>query len=145
MSERQISLDSTVFRNRQFIEWLSARQDVVVRLSVVVYLEALYWFLRNGLSVKDFEDEVKALRATIDRLGVEVSRRVAVVALRNKQKYDFKGHFRDYVVGISALRSHFTLISNDKGGFAFAVNGVSPNVLTPHDFVAELTYEEKTG
>jgi hypothetical protein len=46
----KIGLDSTVFKNRKFIDWLIYNRDLLeTHISGVVYMETLLWYKRLGI------------------------------------------------------------------------------------------------
>ena len=57
-------LDSTVFKNRKFIDWLISNRDrFETHISEVVYMETLLWYKRIGIGKEGFDDDLNELKA----------------------------------------------------------------------------------
>ena len=57
-------LDSTVFKNRKFIDWLISNRDrFETHISEVVYIETLLWYKRIGIGKEGFDDDLNELKA----------------------------------------------------------------------------------
>ena len=66
MGDRNLKagLDSTVFKNRKFIDWLISNRDrFEMHISEVVYMETLLWYKRIGIGKEGFDDDLNELKA----------------------------------------------------------------------------------
>ena len=60
----KVGLDSTVFKNRKFIDWLISNRDrFETHISAVVYIETLLWYKRIGIGKEGFGDDLNELKA----------------------------------------------------------------------------------
>lgn len=60
----KIGLDSTVFKNRKFIDWLIYNKNLFeTHISEVVYMETLLWYKRLGIGKEGFDDDLNELKA----------------------------------------------------------------------------------
>ncbi|MHA2277447.1 MAG: hypothetical protein ACXAC2_16845, partial [Candidatus Kariarchaeaceae archaeon] len=68
----KISLDSTVFRDLDFIDWLYVNsEELEITVSVIVALETSYWYKLRGLDISMFLVELDKIKGKIDDLVVE--------------------------------------------------------------------------
>jgi len=69
----ETGLDSTVFKNRTFIDWLSYNRDLFeIHISEVVYLETLLWYKRLGIGKEWFDGDLNELSAKIILVDVNM-------------------------------------------------------------------------
>ncbi|HEW94024.1 MAG TPA: PIN domain-containing protein [Thermoprotei archaeon] len=135
----RIGLDSNVFRNRRFLDWLRHVGEFKIHISIIVYIETLLWYYRIGLSEEDYNDD-------LDKLGVEVvdlDRRIASLTVENILKYGsklpFKHHARDYIIGSTAQFMKSTLITYNLSHFQWLTD-LKINVMTPEELILEYMY-----
>ena len=110
MSEQallRIDLDSNVFRNQAFINWLSLNTEAIsTGLSVIVFLETLFWYLTKSMSVEDFELDLQDIKAVVTSLDPPLAQITAETA--KNSLLPFRHHARDFIIGSSALKPNFT-------------------------------------
>ena len=127
----QISLDSNVFRDQDFLEWLIVNSDQIsIHLSIITCLETYYWYLMRKLSKTDFEKDLAALQAQIVPFVkneiYQISQNAKDSSLR------FKHHARDFIIGTHAQIQNSILITNNLKHFEW----MGPNqAMTPDNFV----------
>ncbi|MFQ6126018.1 MAG: hypothetical protein ACE5R6_15635 [Candidatus Heimdallarchaeota archaeon] len=114
----RIDLDSNVFRNQDFINWLILNKEAVsAGLSVIVYLETLFWYLTKSLSVADFELDLRTIRAVITPLDPPLAQITAETA--KNSLLPFRHHARDFIIGSSALKRKAILLSYNSKNFTW--------------------------
>jgi len=114
----RIDLDSNVFRNHAFINWLSLNKDQVsTGLSVIVYLETLFWYLTKNLSVEDFELDLHDIRAIITPLDPPLAQITAETA--KNSLLSFRHRARDFIIGSSALKRKAILLTYNSKNFTW--------------------------
>ena len=127
----RIDLDSNTFRNHDLINWLSInKEDISVDLSVIVYLETLFWYLTKSLSLEDFELDLKEIQATVTPFNPKLAQDAAKRAI--KSILPFKHHARDFIIGTSAIQREAILLTYNISHFLWMPKGT---VTTPEKFV----------
>jgi len=129
-------LDSSVFGDRGFLEWLRCTERFDIHASIIVYAETLLWYKNLGLTRRQLDTELRKLKASIKNLDEELADSATDAALRYGKEFPFRHHARDYIVGITAQMEKAALITRNKQHFGWLLKeGVA--VKTPEDFVAE--------
>ncbi len=131
----KLALDSGVFRNRRFLEWLRYAEKHDLQISIIAYVETLLWYKALGLKQEDFDEELKNLGISVTELSRDLADRVTANALRHGRMFPFKHHARDYIIGTSALESRARLISYNLDDFKW-VGEEGGAVDTPESFLA---------
>jgi predicted nucleic acid-binding protein len=126
----KISLDSNVFRDQLFIEWLETISDEIsIEISVVVALETYYWYILRKLTKIDFQQDIMELHAKIQPFLDKDIYHVAENA--NKSSLRIKHHARDFIIGTQADIAKSLLITLNKKHFEWLPK---EKVLTPDEF-----------
>lgn len=131
----KLALDSGVFRNRSFLEWLRYTNKHELEISIITYTETLLWYKALGLKRQDFDQELENLAISVVELSLDVADRTTANALRYRKDSPFKHHARDHVIGTSALGTKATLITYNPGDFSW-VSEEGGTVHTPESFLA---------
>lgn len=132
----RIGLDSTVFRNRVFLEWLREAALFSIHISILVYVETLLWYKLLGLSRQDFDRELGKLPASIRALTEALADQATGFALQHRREHPFHHHARDYIIGATARSEQAALITYNTEDFTWLRRADTP-VLTPEEFVAQ--------
>jgi hypothetical protein len=110
----KIGLDSTVFKNRKFIDWLIYNRDLFeTHISEVVYMETLLWYKRLGIGKEGFDDDLNELNAKIIFVDTNLPDLITENALKFGKEFPFKDHARDYVIGSIAESEESYLITDN--------------------------------
>lgn len=136
MGDRNLKagLDSTVFKNRKFIDWLIYNRDLFeIHISEVVYIETLLWYKRLGIGKEGFDGDLNELNAKIIFADVNMSDLVTENALNFGNEFPFKEHARDYVIGSIAESEGSCLITDNIKHFRWLSGKIQ--VMTPEEFV----------
>lgn len=134
-----ITLDSNVFRNRQFIDYLIFHKEQLnIGLPIIVQLEVAYFYKIKGFSWNVFKSEMKKFNAVFMGWKVASVNEVTVRIFNNRDNLPFKHHFRDYLIGIQSEKAHRNLITYNVSHFEW-LDEIW--VKTPEDFV--LNFEKK--
>ncbi|NJE53666.1 type II toxin-antitoxin system VapC family toxin [Thermococcus sp. 21S9] len=122
-----VVLDTNVFNNRTFLEWLR-HSDLEPVTSSVVYMELLYKYARR----KGLAEARSKLMAVFNSLAIEVMDfdwECAELAVESALgRWDFSKNARDYMIGSLALKLNAPLVTYNKKHFSWL-----PEVLTPED------------
>ena len=130
----KIGLDSTVFKNRKFIEWLIYNKNVFeLHISEIVYIETLLWYKRLSIGKKGFDSDLSELNARISFMDLDLADLITENAVKFGKQFPFKFHARDYVIGSSAESARSYLITDNIKYFRWLSGNVT--VMTPEEFV----------
>jgi len=130
----KISLDSNVFADQDFIDWLQERKDQLdIYLSVICALETFHWYNLRGISQELFEKDLEALGATIHDFNF--SKIYQISANAKKAILPFKHHARDFIIVTQAIMRQSKLITFNLKHFGWLGKD---NVLAPEDLVIAL-------
>jgi len=81
----KIGLDSTVFKNRKFIDWLIYNKDLFeTHISEVVYMETLLWYKRLDIGKEGFDDDLNELHAKIPFVSYDTWFMIAYRAINRR-------------------------------------------------------------
>ena len=136
MGDRNLKagLDSTVFKNRKFIDWLIYNRDLFeIHISEVVYMETLLWYKHLGIGKEGFDGDLNELHAKIISVDMKLSDLITENALKFGKEFPFKDHARDYVIGSIAESKGSYLITDNVKHFRWLSGKVQ--VMTLEEFV----------
>lgn len=127
----KLDIDSNIFRNQAFINWLILKkEEMSIELSIIVYLETLFFYLTRSLTIEDFENDLTDISAKIITLDKILAQNTTKNAL--KSKLPFKHHARDFIIGSAALKRGSILLSYNTRHFNWMPKG---SILTPEMFL----------
>ncbi len=134
----KISLDSNVFRDQNFIEWLILNTpEITVYMSIITTLETYYWYVIRGLSKSEFQEDISALHAQIVPF---VSDHICPISTNAKNsRLRFKHHARDFIIGTHAQLKESILITHNLKHFPW-IN--ADHMMTPDDFVLKFSTDK---
>lgn len=126
----KISLDSNVFADQDFIEWLQSNNNKLsIHLSLMVGLETLYWYKLRGLKKSEFDYDISKLNAEIHDLTFPEIDMISDNAIKSNIK--FKHHARDIIIGSHALHYNCILVTENAKDFQW----MKENILSPDELV----------
>ncbi len=127
----RISLDSSIFQDQDFIDWLQLSKDKMeVFISVISALETFHWYNIRGISEELFKKDIDALGAVVNDLSYQ-----DIFDISNNAKISplqFRHHARDFMIGSHALENKSKLITFNINHFEWLGK---KNVLSPDDLV----------
>ncbi len=130
----RISLDSNVFADQDFIDWLQdCNKDFEIFLSVISALETYHWYNLRGISKELFNKDIQGLNAILLDLTSEEIYKIS--ALTKKSNLRFKHHARDFIIGTQALIDKAILITSNHRHFDWMGK---ENVLSPDSLVTKV-------
>jgi predicted nucleic acid-binding protein len=130
----KIGLDSTVFKNRKFIDWLIYNKGLFeTHISEVAYMETLLWYKRLDIGKEGFDDDLNELQAKIIFVDMKLSDLITENAVKFGKAFPFRDHARDYVIGSIAESEGSYLITDNVKHFRWLSGMVQ--VMTPEEFV----------
>lgn len=127
----RISLDSSIFRDQDFVDWLQISKDKLeVFISVISALETYHWYNIRGISEELFKKDISALGAKVNDLSYQDIFDISNNA--KKSPLQFRHHARDFIIGSHALLNESKLITFNLNHFEWLGK---KNVLSPDDLV----------
>jgi tRNA(fMet)-specific endonuclease VapC len=127
----RIVLDTNVFNDRRFLEWLmdSLFQPVT---SSVVYMEVLYRYARRR-GLPEAKSKVRAVFESLSLKVMDFDEESAELVVQNALgRWDFSKNARDYMIGSLAVKLNAPLVTNNKKHFEWL-----PEVYTPDEFMGK--------
>lgn len=121
LSKMNISLDSTIFRNSDFLLWLKRnKENFNISLSVIVELETYHWYVLRSIPDAIFNNLIKSLDAKVidlsrDQIG-KVSKNTIISRLQ------FKHHIRDIIIASHANYESAIVITDNIRHFSWMEN-----------------------
>ena len=137
----RIAIDSNVFRNRQFIDYLIFHKNQLdIALPIIVHLEVAYYYKIKGFTWEVFQKEMQKFNCifldwNVADVSVIINRIYA-----NKNNLPFKHHIRDYLIGIQSEKEKREIITYNVSHFQWIKN---VKVKTPEVFISE--FQEKNA
>ncbi|AGK61675.1 putative nucleic acid-binding protein, contains PIN domain [Archaeoglobus sulfaticallidus PM70-1] len=126
----KIVLDTNVFQNRRFCEWLK-KGNHDARISTITYTELLYHYLKKkGKDGREFVDAfLDALKVQVMPFDRECARIASNAAIG---RWDFRKKVRDYMIGSLAVKLRCPMITYNVKDFEW----ISENeIYTPDEFL----------
>ena len=124
-----------MFRNRPFLEWLRNTKKHELEISIIAYVETLFWYKTLGLGKDDFDEELENLALSVVGFSRNLADSITANAMKHRRTFSFKHHARDYMIGTSALESNATLITYNLDDFNW-MKEEGGTVHTPESFIA---------
>jgi predicted nucleic acid-binding protein len=130
-----ITLDSNVFRNQRFIDWLMSPEAVHGRhvLPIIVYVEVLVWYEMRGLTREDLEADLQKMKTEIVELTPAYVDQL-MENIRSNPGFLFRHHARDFLIGTVVREKNSMLITNNKSHFAWMADGT---VKSPEEYLTQ--------
>ncbi|MHA1585593.1 MAG: hypothetical protein ACTSVU_07110 [Promethearchaeota archaeon] len=127
------ALDSNVFRNQDFINYLILySEDFKIKLPSIVQLEVGYYYRFKGISWDKFLEDIGKFNCKLIPWGKFQNSNIIEAAFQNRTLLPFKHHFRDYIIGIECENVVDRLITYNVSHFAWMDKIES---ITPEDFI----------
>ena len=121
----KLDLDTNVFNNRQFCDWLFL-QDKEKYLPAVAYMEYLYHHLKKGNTESMVDAFLEHMNIVVP-FGKDEAVQAALGSFGN---WDFGDNAREYTIGATAIKLNVTLVTNNIKHFKWM-----ENVTTPEDIL----------
>ena len=133
MTFTSIALDSNVFRNQDFINYLTLyAADFQTFLPSIVQLEVGYFYRMKDIRWKQFKEDVEKFGCKFIPWGNFKNASIIENAYKNRKELPFQHHFRDYIIGTECEKKVKMLISYNKKHFRWIKN---IQILTPEEVV----------
>ena len=128
-----IALDSNVFRNLDFINYLTIHKDLIsVFLPPIVQLEVGYFYLAKGSTWNDFMKDINKFKGKLlDWNSIKI-KDVLDNSIKEKNKLPFKHHFRDFIIGTQCSELSYPLITYNSNHFKWMKKDL---IQTPETFI----------
>ncbi|MHA1617641.1 MAG: hypothetical protein ACTSVZ_00045 [Promethearchaeota archaeon] len=142
-SQIMIALDSNVFRNVRFIDYLILHKTKLnIALPVIVQLEVGYFYRLKGLSWADFRDEMSKFNCQFLDWQISQPKKIILQAYRQKDRLPFRDHIRDFLIGMQSQNQNRRLITYNLSHFKW-LNKYS--AITPEDLIMEIEKNNTEG
>jgi len=130
-------LDSNVFKNRAFLDWLRLRsEDFEVLISPIVYAETALWYIYMGLGIDGLEKDLEKIGGKIVGISKREAELVAKMAYKHRKEVIFRHHARDYLIGVQAMITNSIVVTENKTHFSW-IEKEGFRVLSPEGLVKE--------
>jgi predicted nucleic acid-binding protein len=124
----KLVLDTNVFANKEFCNWLRQHDEVEKVLPCIAYMELMHHYLKRG-KTGDFTNRFLDVRGVVVApLDIKTAGTAAQAATK---RWDFKEKARDYTIGATALAHGAKLVTYNKKDFGWLPSGdvISPEKL----------------
>jgi len=130
-----IALDSNVFRNLDFLNYLQKHKGrIKVCLPSVVALEIGFFFRTKGFSWEEFTAEIQKFNGVVLEWSALNVPDIITTEYQEKSRLPFKHHFRDFLIGMQCEALRMRLVSYNKSHFYWMQFS---DVVTPEEFFLE--------
>ncbi len=128
-----IALDSNVFRNLDFINYITIYKDKLsIHLPSIVQLELGYYFLAKGSSWELFLRDIQKFNGKMMEWNTVKIENVLQNAISQKSILPFKEHFRDFIIGTQCESLSCSLITYNSHHFNWLKQIIT---YTPESFI----------
>lgn len=114
----KITLDSNVFRNQDFINWLMSSQAAHDEhiFPLTAYIEVLVWYEMKGLTREGLDNDLEKIKTTIETFS-SIHIELLMENIRKNPHFKFRHHARDFVIGTIAQYKGTILVTNNDRHF----------------------------
>ncbi len=114
-SLEKIALDSNVFRNLNFINYLRQfKSEMKISIPTIVSFEIGYYFIANGITWENFLKEIGKFDGIFLEWDTILQKDVLKNALDNRITLPFRHHFRDFLIGTQCENLRLNIITITK-------------------------------
>ena len=135
MRNKNITLDSNVFRTQEFLDWLMSESSThnCHVFPLILYIEVLVWYEMRGLQRVDLDKDLGKIRTEIFPFKIEFVDEL-MVNIRSNPSFQFRHHARDFLIGTICKRQQSLLITYNKRHFVWLD---SKMIFTPEEYLKE--------
>jgi len=127
----KLVLDTNVFANKKFCDWLRQHGEIEKVIPCVAYMELMYHYLKRG-KTEDFTNRFLDVRGVvIAPLDIKTANAAAQAATK---RWDFREHARDYAIGATAVVHGAKLVTYNSKDFEWLPKG---EVLSPDELMKQ--------
>ncbi|MFX0206180.1 MAG: hypothetical protein ACFFDT_09345 [Candidatus Hodarchaeota archaeon] len=129
-----ITLDSNVFRNQRFFDWLTSSEATHTThvFPLLTFIEVLVWYEMRGLKRDDLEDDLTKIRTEIVGFSLDYVESL-MSNIRSNPNFLFRHHARDFLIGTIVQQKASLLITNNKRHFTWLP---SQQVVSPEEYLS---------
>ena len=129
----KIALDSIVFRNLDFINYITLYKDKLsIHLPSIVQLELGYYYLAKGSTWDSFLRDIQKFNGKVMEWNTISVEAVLQNAIAQKRFLPFKSHFRDFIIGTQCESLLCSLITYNSNHFNWSRQIIT---YTPENFI----------
>ena len=135
---QKITLDSNVWRDPLFINWLQSDRSVHEThiCPIIVYLETRLWYDMRGLTEADYREDLIKLKTQVVLFSKPHTE--TVIALTRQSHLPFRQHARDFMIGAIVLAEESVLITQNTRHFVWLPEH---QLTTPQEFLQAAVFE----
>ena len=131
----KIALDSNVFRNYDFINYLTLNStDFEIYLPTIVQLEVGYFYKTKNIDWDRFKDDLDKFGCKMIKWENVKPSKIIENAYKNRRDLPFRHHFIDYIIATECEKLIDKLITYNIKHFNWENNF---EIMTPEDFVID--------
>lgn len=131
--KKEISIDSNVFRNFDFINFITLeKSNLIVHLTSIVQLEVSYFYLAKGANWEEFLKDINKFNGQLSSWDSVLIPRIIRSAFKERKNLPFKSHFRDFIIGIESIDLNSDIITYNKRHFKWVKE---VEIMTPEEFI----------
>jgi len=133
-SLENIAIDSNVFRNLNFINYLRQfKSEMKISIPTIVSFEIGYYFMVNGITWENYLKEIGKFDGILLEWDTILQKDVLKNALDNRISLPFRHHFRDFLIGTQCENLRLNIITYNQNHFKW-VKGIK--IYTPEEFIS---------
>lgn len=130
---KTITLDSSVFRTQEFLDWLMSDSSPHNRhiFPLTLYIEVLVWYEMRGLQRGDLDMDLEKMRTEIVPFEMGIVDAL-MTNIRANPRFQFRHHARAFLIGTICQKQQSLLITYNKRHFVWLD---SKMVFTPEEYL----------
>jgi tRNA(fMet)-specific endonuclease VapC len=118
----KLTLDTNVFNNEKFCNWLLQSKEEK-HLPAIVYMEYLHHHLKKGNTPSMVNEFLDQMNINIAPFGKNEAIKAAKSSIKD---WEFIKNTREYVIGSTAIILNTKLVTNDIKNFKWLDNIITP-------------------
>ncbi len=133
----KVLFDSNIFGNEDIILWFYANKEKFkISMSVISYVETLLWYRRHKKQDLFEKEIIEHLDIKIISLDKDICKKTVENAIISANKLPFKHHFRDYVIGTTAILNNAILLTYNLSHFRPWIS--EKKAIPPEEFISSV-------
>jgi predicted nucleic acid-binding protein len=130
-----IAYDTNTLRSGEFIPFLISFQEIIrIVIPTIVYVEMGYYFLLQGQSITDYDEELNTYNAEVLLLTKDHLQNAINLAYAHRTSLPFKDHSRDYLIAGQCMGLIDVLVTYNVKHFKdMKIDPI--RIMTPEEFI----------
>jgi len=140
-----IAYDTNTIRSETLVPFLINFQEAFrIIIPAIVYLEMGYYFILQGQSIEDYDEELATYKAEVLALTKKHLLNVINLAYKHRISLPFKDHSRDYLIAGQCMGLIDVLVTYNVRHFK-SMNLDPIQILPPEEFIFVFAPDEKNS